>query len=202
MPTYSAYPNADGYFRTGTTFDTTGSAWVAGYTSAAFGAFFRYTNVTIAKNSTISAATMDFTTTVGVGTPDIRMAMEAADDPAFPTSQADASGRTITSSYGTYATAWPGAGRRTSADFAGSVQEVVDRAGWASGQAMQHHWRDNKGTGSNYIQGYCVERAGTTDDPYLSITYTEPASGQPTSKRFFGVPHALGQSRFAVGRAA
>jgi len=184
MPTFNAYPNADGYWRSGGTFNTTGTAWVAGYTGTlAYGAFFRFTNVTIAKNSTISAATMDFTTTVGAGTPDIRMAMEAADNPAFPTTKADAEGRTITSSYGTYATAWPGAGRRTSADFAGSVQEVVDRSGWASGQAMQHHWRDNKATGSNYIQGYTIEWAGTTNDPYLSITYTEPAKAQPVFRR-------------------
>lgn len=184
MPTFNAYPNADGYWRSDGTFDTTSTAWVAGYTGTrAYGAFFRFTNVTIAKNSTISAATMNFTTTVGAGTPDVRMAMEAADNPAFPTTKADAEGRTITSSYGTYATAWPGAGRRTSADFAGSVQEVVDRSGWASGQAMQHHWRDNKATGSNYIQGYTIERAGTTDDPYLSITYTEPAKAQPVFRR-------------------
>lgn len=202
MPTFNAYPNADGYWASNGTFNTTGQAWVAGYSSVAYGAFFRFTNVTIASGSTVSAATMNFTTTVGAGTPDIRMAMEAADDPAFPTTQSDAAGRTITTSYGTYNTAWPGAGARTTPDFAASVQNVIDRGGWASGQAMQHHWRDNKATGSNYIQGYTVERAGTTDDPYLSITYTEPASGQPTNKRFFGVPHAHGQARFAVGRAA
>lgn len=184
MPTFAAYPNADGYWRSTGTFDTGGTDFIAGYTGAStYGAFFRFTNVTIAKNSTISAATMNFTTSNGAGTPDIRIAMEAADNPAFPTSKTDAEGRTITSSYGTYSTLWPGAGRRTTPDFSGSVQEVVDRSGWASGQAMQEHWRDFKATGSNFVQGRCIERTGTTDDPYISITYTAPAKAQPVFRR-------------------
>lgn len=184
MPTFNAYPNADGYWRSSGTFDTTGTAWVAGYQgSTSYGAFFRFTNVTIPSGATINTASMNFRTTLGAGTPDIRMAMEDADDPAFPSGKTDAEGRTITSSYANYTTAWPGAGARTTPDFAGSVQEVIDRGGWSSGQAMQHHWRDFKGVNTHYIQGYAIERTGTTDDPYLSITYTEPAKAQPVFRR-------------------
>ena len=177
MPTFAAYPNADGYWRSGGTFDTTGTDWVAGYTSSnSYGAFFRLTSVTIPVGSTISAATQDYTKNAGAGTPDIRIACEAADSATFPSSKADAEGRTITSSYANITTL-PSNARHTTPDFSASVQEVIDRGGWASGNAIQVHWRDNKATGSNYIQGRCIERTGTTDDPYFSITYTEPASG-------------------------
>jgi hypothetical protein len=178
MTTYAAYPNADGYWRSDAVFDTTGTAWVAGYTGTrGYGAFFRFTSVTIPAGATIDACTMDFTTTVGAGTPDIRMSFEAADNPAFPTSKADAEGRTVTTAYGNYTTAWPGTGRRTTPSMAASLQEVVDRGGWASGNAIQNHWRDFKATGSNYIQGYTIERTGTTGDPYLTVDYTEAAAG-------------------------
>lgn len=183
MTTFAAYPASDGYFRNTTTFDTTGTAWVAGYTGATFGAFFRFTSVTIPAGATINSCTMDFTTTVGAGTPDIRMSFEAADNPAFPTTATDAAGRTVTTAYGNFVTAWPGAGRRTTPGMAASLQEVVDRGGWASGNAIQNHWRDFKATGSNYIQGYTIERAGTADDPYLTVDYTVAAKAQPVFRR-------------------
>lgn len=182
MPTFNAYPNADGYWSGSGTFNTTGTDFVAGYTGTNFGAFFRLTGVTIASGSTITAATQDYTKNSGAGTPDIRIACEAADNATFPSSKADAEGRTITSSYANI-TSLPADGRRTTPDFSASVQEVIDRGGWASGNAIQVHWRDNKATGSNFIQGRCIERTGTADDPYFSITYTAPAKAQPVFRR-------------------
>lgn len=175
MTTFAAYPGSDGYWRAGSTFDTTGTDFVAGYTGAVFGAFFRWASTGIPQGCTINSAVMDYTKNAGGGTPDIRIHFEAADNPAFPTSVGDASGRAVTTAYANITTL-PSNARHSTPDLSASLQEVVDRGGFAA-DAIQLHWRDNKGTGTNYIQGRCIERTGTADDPYLTVDYTEAAAG-------------------------
>lgn len=171
MPTFSAFPASDGYLSSGGTFNTAGSAFVAGGSSTRYNAFFRWTNVTVPADAVVSAATMTAVKTTGSGTCDIRIALEAADDPAFPTSKADAEGRTVTSAYAHLNTA-PGNGLYTSPDMSATCQEVFDRGGWGSGQAIQCHWRDASSAGT--FQAYTIERTGTADDPSISITYSVP----------------------------
>lgn len=196
MPTFGAYPNADGYWRSTGTFDTTGQAWVAGYTgSSTYGAFFRWASTGIQQGSTISAAAMDYTKTTGSGTPNVRIFFEAADNPTFPSDQSDAAGRAVTTAYASI-TSLPSNGRHSTPDLSAPIQEVVNRPGFAE-DAIQSHWRDVVGSGSNYLQGYTIERTGTGDDPYLSITYTEPsddltANSIATAAPSVGAP-ALGQ---------
>lgn len=202
MPTFSQNCTSgnDGYFNSSSLY-TTGNDIVCGFAAIAYGSVFRFTNVTIPAGSTVSAATMTVYNNFGGGTPDIRCYLEAADSPAMPTTRADTVGRTLTSGYCTYATAYTSSQYRTTPDNTSAVQEVVNRGGWASGNAMIWHWRDNAGSGTKYIQVNQADFMSGANAPSVSITYTEPASGQPASKRFFGVPHANGQSRFAVGRA-
>jgi hypothetical protein len=179
MPTFSAFPAEDGYWRSSGTFNTNGSDFVAGYGgSTTYGAFFRWTNVTIPAGSTAAACVMDVTKNSGSGTCNIRVSFEAADNPTFPTDLSDAQGRTVTSNYAHINTA-PSNGAYQTPDFTASAQEIIDRGGWASGQAMQVHWRDFAGTGTATFQGRCIERTGTSEDPSISITYTEPAAGNP-----------------------
>lgn len=200
MTTFTAYPNRDGYY-TSSTLTNDGGQFVAGNAGAPNHYVARFTNVTIPKNSTISNATLTLSISYGSGTTKLTIGLEAADNPAYPSSASDAGGRTLTSSTVAYDRAYS-SGSYTTSSWSGSAQEVVDRSGWASGNAMQLFARDNASASWNFIQPYGVAAAGTTNDPYITINYTEPATGQPAGKRSFGVPHANGQSRFAVGRAA
>lgn len=173
MPTFTAYPNRDAYY-TSSTLNTDPGQFVAGNAGAPNHYVARFTNVTIAKNSTISNATLTLSMNSGSGTTKLTIGMEAADNPAYPSSASDAGGRTLTASTAAYDRAYSG-GSYTTASFAGSVQEVVDRSGWASGNAMQLFARDNASSSWNYIQPYGVAAMGTSSDPYITINYTEPA---------------------------
>lgn len=175
MTTFSASTTAanDGYFSTSSWFST-GNDFVAGYSGGAFGLVCRFTNVTIPAGATISAATMTIRDTFGGGTPDIRVYLEAADNPAMPTTRTDAVGRTVTSNYCTYATAFTTGQNRTTPDNSPAVQEVINRGGWASGQAQTWHWRDNAGSGTKYIQGRQADYSSGANAPSVSITYSVP----------------------------
>lgn len=173
MPTFTAYPNRDGYY-TSSTLNNDPGQWVGGNAGAPNNYVARFTNVTIAKNATISSATATIDIASGSGTTKLTIGLEAADNPAYPSSAADAGGRTLTSSTAAYNRAYSG-GSYTTNSWAGSAQEVVDRSGWASGNAMQLFMRDNASAAWNYIQPYGVAAAGTANDPYITINYTEPA---------------------------
>lgn len=178
MATFTAYPNADGYYDSSASLTNGSSQWIAGNAFFGYSYVARFTNVTIAKNSTISDATFTFWYNSGGGTPAIRLALEAADNPSYPSSRADAAGRTITTNYWDYSRAWNASFSSTSyttGSWHASAQEVVDRAGWASGQAWQLFFRDNSSPSYAYVQCYGIAETGTSMDPSISVTYTEPA---------------------------
>jgi hypothetical protein len=81
------------------------------------------------------------------------------------------------------------------------VQEIVDRAGWTRGNAMRFALLNMV---NNEFANYLTMRSfeGGGDKSVLSITYTAGggASGQPTMKRWGGVPFMrLGGTTFGYG---
>lgn len=142
----------DGYWENaGSTFDS-GTNWnYIGNVNGDYNGFFRVDNVTVPNGATIEAATFDpyhyATGDDGSGTKS-NVYMEAADDPAAPTTHGDADGRATTTAF----TAWDdkdfSAGFTESLAIAAVVQEIVDRGGWASGQAMLVLWKDD--TSNNF----------------------------------------------------
>jgi len=138
----------------------------------------RLKNMTIPAGATVDTCTIDCHVVSAVrDDPDLHLYFEDADDAVDFTSNADVIGRSLT----TARTAWldtsVGTGSATSPDFAAAAQEVVDRAGWASGQAMMVI-----GVGSNDTNQ--LFRVAAWDHPThppieLTITYTPAPSGPP-----------------------
>ena len=164
-------------FQTGTDFDASGTRiWCISNIDAAItiASFFRFTNVTIPAGSTITAATIEVDA-YSEFSPDanFRIHMNDVDDAVAPTNVTEGKALVAT----TASTAWVEDGVAisvaTSPDFTAAVQEVVDRAGWASGQDMMVMFLPNtNNTRSLRVRSY--DNAGTI--PEITITYTAPSS--------------------------
>lgn len=100
----------------------------------------RFTNVTVPQGATINAPGTTLEVYV-VGTsyddPDVDVYLEAADNSAALTTSANnISSRTKTTAKVTWTATGIGAGWKSPGDLAAVVQEVTDRPGWASGNAL------------------------------------------------------------------
>ena len=169
----------DGYAYDSGTFNSNLAYFVIGhFDDASQQAFCRFTNVTIPKGATIVSAKVslqaysDYSAT----TCNVTVACEAADNPAAPTTKADLYGRSRTTG-----TAWSSISSWTNnsvydtPDIAADVQEVVDRAGWASGQAMQVFFDDNSSSAAAFRAGDSYDGSSTTC-ALLTVEYSEAVS--------------------------
>lgn len=100
------------------------------------GAYLRFTNITIPKNASIFTAVLKVYSGYNMSSAlPISIWFVAADDPGQPSSPTD-----LTGSKTSVATwnpdAWTADTQYTSADIYAPLQEIVNRAGWASGQDM------------------------------------------------------------------
>ncbi len=140
----------------------------------------RFKNMTIPVGATITSATITFTSNSNASdATSLTLSAEAADNPtAFSGSNSDLSSRTATSASVAWSsvTAWTRGTAYASPDVSTIVQELVDRAGWASGNAMVFFV---EGTGHRDAQAY---EADPTAAPELQVTYTV-ASGTLVSSR-------------------
>jgi hypothetical protein len=116
---------------------------------------FRFLNVTIPNAATITAATMQvYCNTTSKDTAEHKIHCEDVDDAAaFAASSSNISNRPLTTAFTLWSAADMGVGWHTTPDFAAAVQEVVNRAGWASGNdlAVIFVWQTN---GALRVQAY------------------------------------------------
>ena len=106
--------------------------------------------------------------------PDVTIYGEDVDSAgAFVASANNISGRALTSASAAWVASGLGTGVKTTPDFTAAIQEIVDRAGWNSGQAMAVIF-DAGGSGALRIRGY---DSGGGDYATLNVTYTEPSGG-------------------------
>ena len=132
-------------------------------------------NVTIAPGSTISSNTATLIILSRAGTAaDLRFRYEDADNPTYPTSGSDYDGRARTTAE-LLQTNSSGTGSWTSNSFHASGQEVIDRGGWASGNAKQLFIEDNGssahyGAFENRITVYSLDSGSGT--PQINWTYS------------------------------
>lgn len=143
---------------------------------------FRFQNVTIPAGSTISAATLDVeTTSVSFDDPDFNIHCENVDDAATFTNAANnISSRTLTTANTVWTATSIGVGVRTSPDFASAVQEVIDRAGWASGNDLNVILDGRSASTNLRVRAY---DGGTGTYPTLNITYTAGGGGSTQPPR-------------------
>lgn len=136
---------------------------------------FRFTNVTIPAGATIEANSylsvyvrVDNT----AGAMDTVVACEDADSPAAPTSAAEFDAIALT----TAQTSWDNISPTINAynnspSIEDSIQEVIDRGGWSSGNALQVMWKDEKDAGGNDNIGVEDEINAGTNPPKLHVEY-------------------------------
>lgn len=189
MTTATFYPAASGddcWIRSGSaaTFDGTSNELRMGDGGTVdydYKTAIRFPGVTIPAGATVSAAVLKLTGrfTQGAGAnPDSKVWGEAADNPAAPTSISDFNGRTLTSASSATWThsGWTVNTQYTSPSIAAVIQEIVNRGGWASGNALILYWREaveNGWSGVARILGASsYNYSSTTYRPELEVTYT------------------------------
>ena len=107
--------------------------------SRQYEACLRFINMPIPAGATITAAYVELVAaTTGSGTLSMNISAEDADNPAAVTGYSDFYARLRTTANSTWAVPDFVVGQvYQTVDISGAVQEVVNRAGWAEGQAMQ-----------------------------------------------------------------
>jgi len=162
----------------------------------------RFTGVTVPQGATIQSAFIQFSADeVQQGTTTVRIRGQAADNAAaFTTTAFDISARADTTAAVTWGPipGWDQIGEQgpdqKTPDIKTVIQEIVNRAGWVSGNYMVITV-DNSGTASGNRR--TADIASTTVGPQLQITWTPQAgSGGPPTWSSTGGPHVSGAFSF------
>lgn len=149
--------------------------------SGAFGglqawAFLRFLAVTgPVSGATINSATITLEVTDVSGSPDTTFYGVDADDPA---QFADPGNLPSAATQTTANAAGPTATGSQQVNVASIVQEIVNRAGWASGNDMAFVCEDNLNTGTNV---WAADDLDDTTEAVLDIDYTNPGA---TTRRY------------------
>lgn len=155
-------------------------------------ALLRFPGVQLAQGATIASARLVFRRTGSIATaPTLTIKGAAADNVSAPANQgaADAITRTSASVGWTPATGGAAAEQLVSVDFTQVVQEIVNRAGWASGNALGVFVEDGSPSSSQAsVYTYDAQSGGTLgrSSPRLEVTYNA-ANGRPSRMSFTGV---------------
>ena len=139
----------------------------------------RFQNVTIPPGSTINTATITFTSTTtetNSALTDIIYGNDV-DDAANFTTDADIVNRAVTTASASYSvpTSLTTDSTYTSSDISTIIQEIIDRAGWASGNAICIINKPNAATVGDDVNYYTYS-ASTTKAVLLDIDYSPPAT--------------------------
>lgn len=174
----------------------TGSAWAISTTHGRgavgywdsdqykYGSGMRFTNIAIPQNATIIAAYLTLTSysNYSVTTVNSKIRGEDADDAAQFSDITDYNGRARTTAEVLWdaIAAWTTNTEYNSPDIKTVIQEIIDREGWASGQAIVIFWDDHDDRSSH--NSSCVRLpyaydGSTTKCAKLHIEYTPPAAG-------------------------
>jgi len=134
----------------------------------------RWDGITIAGTATIDNAVIDLNRTGGSGTGGAGTIRAWDHDNAPIFSGANVPSAVSKTTAGVSFTPSAGNGIKTTGNLASVVQEIIDRAGWASGNAI-NFCCIYAGAGTNYANFEDYIATGTAE-PELTITYT-PAGG-------------------------
>lgn len=142
--------------------------------------FFRFDNVTIPQGSTINSATLDLVPR-GTFADDSNGNIQAvaADDPVAPANAAAIDAWALTSASVSWVADALGTSRVSSPSITTVLQEIVDRGGFASGNAVVVVYTGNTDVNKTF-QPDSYDGSPSSDAAELSVDWTEPASGGPT----------------------
>lgn len=137
----------------------------------------RFTNITVAVGSTINSCVLQLRA-IATTEDDMRsdVYFNDVDDAADFSTEADVTSRTLTTATASWVALSQGTSYVSSPALATVLQEVVDRAGWASGAdvvVLVRGKNATNNTGNFYAEGW--DHAGT-EAPLLDIDYTAPGA--------------------------
>ena len=174
----------------------TGAVWTllltanhdqVGYQDAArckSGAGMRFLNITIPKGSKINSAYVTVKASVSrdLTTVNTKVRGEDVDDAARFTTVANYNGRARTSAEVNWDNipAWNTDTEYDSPEIKTVIQEIIDRAGWASANDIVIFWddHDDRSTHTDNTRRQCYSHDHVAANaPKLHIEYTEPAAG-------------------------
>lgn len=166
----------------------------------------RFTGVTIAQGTTINSASFKMTAqatyNAGANTVSFLVSAHASDNAG-----ALATSTNLQTSSRPRTTAVSAAWNQTSVvadteysiDVTSVIQEIINRAGWTSGNAIVILVDTNTTTTLGEWQDYYSYDGSTTKAAKLDIDYGAAATGQPTVKRFAAIPHVHNPNRYQGG---
>jgi type IV pilus assembly protein PilY1 len=142
----------------------------------------RFDNITIAQGATINTAVVEFTAQENAsGTSgEMEIYCEDVDDATtFTSGASDISNRTLTTANASWENAetWSNGNTYDSADFTSAVQEVVNRASWASGNAINVIFKPITSTNDRDADSY---DGSAGDAPTIKINYSAPLAADET----------------------
>jgi hypothetical protein len=148
----------------------------------------RFTNITLPKGSTINSACITLTADgdQSVATVNSKVRGEDVDNAAQFSDETDYWARPRTSAEVNWDNipAWTAETEYDSLDIKTVIQEIIDRDGWSSGNALVIFWDDHDDRSSHVSDcrriGYSYD-GSSTKAPKLHIEYTEPAAGAARS---------------------
>lgn len=161
-----------------------GGSLVAGLTTAYFGEqfstayrqFARFDNVTIPAGVNIDSAVVRLTSSGNFSgtTCNANVYFEDEDDPPAPSTASDVQTASLTSGVAWNSIgAWTTGSTYDTPELASILQDVIDRVGWASGQAVIVHLVDNGSSTDAYRRSACYENS-TYDEAELIVSYSNP----------------------------
>jgi hypothetical protein len=172
----------DGYRYTGTTFNRSGNYTIFGNIIGSSHSFFRFANVTIpTDDATISSAYITFKAyTSSSGEPCHAIVYgNDADNAAAPTTYGEFDALVLTTASASWSNvpSWTVNYTYQTPSFVSVVQEIVDRAGWASGNAVQILINDNSSDGGCNRRPYSEEYGSGENSAIFTVTWTVPSTG-------------------------
>ena len=177
---YPAVSGDDGYFNSSTQFDAAGAIFYLGAPGGVpYNLFIRFPSVTIPAGSTITSAYVKF---YAWGTDssidcDVNCYFNDVDNATAPTDYAGANGLSLTSAVAwNNVESWTLGTQYNSVSLVSILQDIIDRGGWATGQAVQLVVKDN-GSSSNHSRTATTQDAsGFGADPELHVEWSDDAT--------------------------
>lgn len=148
-------------------------------------AWVRFPQVYLPQGATITAAALRLTAyaTDSYTGVTLRVYGNAADNAAAPTSMADADAKALTTAYVNWvcATGWTDGQVYSPGDLTAIIQEIVNRPGWASGNALMLLIKDNGSAAGHNHQFTAYDAGLPAEYAELEIHY----DGEPTNVYLF-----------------
>jgi len=136
--------------------------------------YARWTNIAIPQNTTILAAKIQYKAYANQSstTCRTRIYFNDADDAANPTDATDYNNKVVTTAYTDWTIGtWTEGEWYDTPDLTDEVQEVINREGWESGNAMMVLHKNNGSDSSAVRTIYSYDQTGNVSGPKLLITY-------------------------------